>query len=142
VPDDIVVAIVADRIDEPDARKGFILDGFPRTVPQAEVLDDLLAAKDLTLNAVVELRVDERILLDRIAKRIAEMLDRGETPRADDTPEALIQRLHAYRKQTAPLLDYYAKKGALRTVDGMAEIAAVSEAIDRIIAGGKSTAGG
>jgi len=134
VPDDVVVAIVADRIDEPDAHNGFILDGFPRTVPQAEALERMLAAKGLGLDAVVELKVDEGILLKRIENRIEEMRRRGEPVRADDNAEALKKRLDAYRAQTAPLIDHYAKIGALRSVDGMAPIQAVSEAIDRVLA--------
>ena len=107
VPDDVVVAIVADRIDQPDARNGFILDGFPRTVPQAQALDRMLAEKGLKLDAVIELKVDEGILLKRIEKRIAEMKARGEPLRDDDNPEVLRRRLLAYRDQTAPLVDYY-----------------------------------
>lgn len=133
VPDDVVVAIVADRVDEPDALHGFILDGFPRTVPQAEALDRMLAAKGLALDGVIELRVDEGILLKRIENRIAEMRARGEALRPDDNAEALKTRLDAYRAQTAPLIDHYAKKGVLRTVDGMAPIADVSAAIDRVL---------
>ncbi len=133
VPDDVVVAIVADRIGEPDAAKGFILDGFPRTVPQAEALDRTLAHKGLSLDAVIELRVDEGRLLDRIERRIAETKARGEPVRADDNPEALKKRLHAYREQTAPLIDYYGKKGSLKTIDGMAAIPDVAQAIDRIL---------
>jgi adenylate kinase len=134
VPDDVVVAIVSDRIDEPDARKGFILDGFPRTVPQAEALDRLLAEKGLKLDAVVELKVDDGKMLQRIEKRIAEAKARGEAIRPDDSAEVLKKRLDAYREQTAPLIDYYAKKGALQTIDGMAMIADVGLAIDRILA--------
>lgn len=133
VPDDVVVAIVSDRIDEPDAHNGFILDGFPRTVPQAEALDRMLAEKRLGLDAVIELRVDEGILLKRIENRVAEMRKRGEPVRPDDNPEALKKRLDAYRAQTAPLIDYYGKKGALTTVDGMEAIPAVSAAIDRAL---------
>jgi adenylate kinase len=134
VPDDVVVAIVADRIAQPDAKHGFILDGFPRTVPQAEALDRMLHQKGLDLDAVVELRVDEGILLKRIEKRIAEMAARGETLRADDTPETLHKRLEAYRAQTAPLIAFYADKGTLRTVDGMASIEDVANAIDLVLA--------
>jgi adenylate kinase len=134
VPDEVVVAIVSDRIDEPDARKGFILDGFPRTVPQAEALDRLLAEKGLKLDAVIELKVDEGILLKRIEKRIADMSARGQPVRADDSPETLKTRLAAYRAQTAPLTDYYSRKGSLKTVDGMASIDEVSRALDRILA--------
>jgi adenylate kinase len=133
VPDEVVVAIVADRIEEPDAHNGFILDGFPRTVPQAEALERMLAAKGLGLDAVVQLKVDEGILLKRIENRIEEMRRRGEPVRADDNAEALKKRLDAYRVQTAPLIDHYAKKSALRSVDGMAPIPAVSEAIDRAL---------
>jgi adenylate kinase len=133
VPDDIVVAIVSDRIDEPDARKGFVLDGFPRTVPQAEALERLLAEKGLRLDGVVELKVDEGALLRRLASRIADMMARGEPVRPDDNPEALKTRLDVYRTQTAPLIAYYGKKGVLRSVDGMAPIDAVAEAIDRVL---------
>src|SRR5450432_4632750 len=105
-PDEVVVAIVADRIEEPDARDGFILDGFPRTVPQAESLDRMLAAKGLALDAVIELKVDEGRMLQRIQNRIAEMTARGEPLRPDDNPETLQKRLDAYRIQTAPLIGY------------------------------------
>jgi adenylate kinase len=133
VPDDVVVAIVADRVDEPDAAKGFILDGFPRTVAQARALDRLLGEKGLKLDAVIELKVDPATLLKRIEKRIAETRGRGEPIRADDNPDVLRTRLEAYQAQTAPLIDYYGKKGALRTVDGMAAIPEVGQAIDRIL---------
>jgi adenylate kinase len=134
VLDDVVCAIVSDRIDQPDARKGFILDGFPRTVPQAEALDRMLEDKGLKLDAVIELKVDEGILASRVEKRVAEMRGRGEATRSDDNPEALRKRLAAYRAQTEPLIAYYAGKGALRTVDGMAPIPEVAEAIDSILA--------
>jgi adenylate kinase len=133
VPDEVVVAIIADRIDQPDAKKGFILDGFPRTVPQAEALDRLLAERGLKLDAVIELKVDERILLERIEKRVAEMTARGEKVRADDNPEVLKGRLAAYRAQTAPLAAYYAAKGLHSAVDGMAPIEEVAAAIDRLL---------
>jgi adenylate kinase len=129
VPDEVVVAIVADRISEPDARNGFILDGFPRTVPQAEALDRMLAQKGLALDAVIELRVDEGILLGRIESRVASMAAQGEALRPDDNPESLKKRLDAYRALTAPLTDYYAGMGMLRTVDGMAPIDDVTAAI-------------
>jgi adenylate kinase len=141
VPDEVVVGIVADRIDEPDAKNGFILDGFPRTVPQADALERMLAAKRLRLDGVLELKVDEKALLDRVTTRIAQMQARGEKVRPDDNPESLKTRLHAYRVQTAPLLDYYAKKGLLRSVDGMAPIDRVSQQIDRAL-GAKMAAGG
>src|SRR5689334_23032994 len=122
VPDDVVVAIIADRIGKPDAKRGFVLDGFPRTVPQAQALDRLLADRGVSLDAVIELKVDESILLERIKRRVTEMMARGERVRADDTPEILKGRLVAYRAQTAPLVEYYAAKGVLRSIDGMASI--------------------
>ena len=128
-----VVGIVADRIDQPDARKGFILDGFPRTVPQAEALDRMLAAKGLKLSGVIELKVEEGALLKRLENRVAEMKARHEPIRPDDNPEVLRTRLRAFRLQTAPLIDYYAKKGALRSVDGMAPIPEVAGAIDEAL---------
>jgi adenylate kinase len=134
VPDDVVVGIVADRIVQPDAHEGFVLDGFPRTVPQAAALDRMLAEKDLGLDAVVELRVDEAQMLARIESRVAEMKARGEALRADDNPETLKKRLHTYKEQTAPLIAYYQDKGALRTVDGMAPIPEVTRAIDAALA--------
>jgi adenylate kinase len=135
VPDDVVVAIVSDRIQEPDARNGFILDGFPRTVPQAHALDRMLREKGLELDAVIELKVDEDILLERIKKRIAETTARGESLRADDDPDVLRRRLLAYRDQTAPLAAYYQLQSMLRSVDGMAPIASVASAIDRALQG-------
>lgn len=134
VPDDMVVAIVARRIGQSDARKGFILDGFPRTVPQAEALDQVLADRDLKLNAVIELKVEEDILASRVEQRAAEMRARGEPVRADDNAAALKKRLAAYRAQTEPLIDYYAGRGTLITVDGMAPIPAVAAEIDRQLA--------
>src|SRR6186997_2159675 len=129
VPDDVVVAIIAERIDQPDAARGFVLDGFPRTVPQAEALERLLAGRGLKLDAVIELKVDEGILLRRIEKRVAEMVARGERVRADDNPEVLKGRLAAYRAQTAPLAGHYAGKGMLKSVDGMASIDEVAASI-------------
>jgi adenylate kinase len=134
VPDDVVVAIVADRIEKPDARNGFILDGFPRTVPQAEALDRMLKEKGLDLDAVIELKVDEGILLHRVQRRVNETLARGGEVRADDNPESLKKRLDAYRVQTAPLIAYYGGKSSLKTVDGMANIPDVTSAIGRILA--------
>jgi adenylate kinase len=133
VPDEIVVAIVSDRIDEPDAHKGFILDGFPRTVPQAHALDRMLKVKGLGLDAVIELKVDEGMLLDRIEKRIAEMKARGEPLRPDDNPDVLRRRLLAYRDQTAPLVAYYQLQSVLRSIDGMAPVPEVAGAIDRVL---------
>jgi adenylate kinase len=134
VPDDLVVAIVADRIDEPDAHKGFILDGFPRTVPQAHALDRMLKEKGLKLDAVIELKVDEGALLKRIERRISETKARGEALRSDDHPDVLRRRLLAYRDQTAPLATYYQLQSVLRSIDGMAPIAEVSRAIDQVLA--------
>jgi adenylate kinase len=132
VPDDVVVAIVSDRVDEPDAKNGFILDGFPRTVAQAEALDHMLREKGLELDGVVELKVDEGALVRRIESRIKETLARGEPLRKDDDPEVLKTRLEAYRRQTAPLIEHYRDKGLLRAVDGMAPIDEVAAAIDWI----------
>jgi adenylate kinase len=129
-PDDLVVAIVADRIDQPDAKKGFILDGFPRTVPQAVALDRMLSAKGMKLDGVIELKVDANILHKRIANRVAEAEARGEALRSDDTPEVLRTRIDAYREQTAPLVEYYRSQGALKSVNGMAPISEVASAID------------
>jgi adenylate kinase len=134
VPDDVVVAIVSERIDKPDAARGFILDGFPRTVPQAEALERMLEKKGLRLDAVVELKVDPEILVRRIESRIEQARLRGEALRADDNPDVLKQRLSAYHAQTAPLVAHYHSKGALRTVDGMAPIPDVSSAIGRALA--------
>jgi adenylate kinase len=133
VSDEIVIGIVADRIEEPDAKKGFILDGFPRTVAQAEALQTMLKSKQLDLSAVIELKVDEQALLDRIRTRADETLKAGGTVRADDNPDAFKTRLEAYRAQTAPVSNYYAEQGALKTVDGMAPIEDVSRAIDQIL---------
>src|SRR5262245_1624350 len=133
VPDDVVVALISDRIDEPDARKGFILDGFPRTVPQAHALDRLLQGKGLKLDAVIELKVDEDALLKRIETRIADTKARGGALRDDDNPDVLRRRLLAYRDQTAPLVTYYAMQSMLRSVDGMAPIAEVSGAIEQAL---------
>jgi adenylate kinase len=131
VPDDVVVRIVAQRIEEPDARKGFILDGFPRTVLQATALDRMLAEREIGLDAAIEIRVDEEALLKRIESRVAEMRARGETLRDDDDPRVLHRRLAAYREQTAPLVAYYSLQGVLHSVNGMAPISEVTDAIDR-----------
>src|ERR1043166_780693 len=135
VPDEVVVAIVADRIDQPDARRGFILDGFPRTVPQAVALDRMLKDKRLKLDGIIELKVDPGILYQRIASRIAQAQARGEALRSDDDPEKLKRRVEIYHDQTAPLVDYYRLLGALRTVDGMAAIPEVARSIDRALLG-------
>ena len=156
VPDEVVVGIVADRIEEPDAKRGFILDGFPRTVPQAEALDGMLKEKGLKLDHVIELKVDDAALVRRISGRFT-CSSCGEgyhdefkrpkaegvcdvcggiafTRRADDKAETVGARLEAYHRQTAPLLPYYAAQGKLRAVDGMADMSEVTEGLNRILA--------
>ena len=134
VPDDMVVGIISDRLDQPDAAKGFILDGFPRTVPQAEALDELLKKKHMRLDAVIELRVNESALLQRVETRVAEMRARGEEVRIDDTQEVLTKRLASYRTLTEPLIHYYSERRKLLTVDGMMTIEHVTREINRILA--------
>ncbi|QND71826.1 adenylate kinase [Tardiphaga robiniae] len=134
VPDDIVIGIISDRIELPDAANGFILDGFPRTVPQAEALDALLKSKGLHLDAAVELRVNESALLQRVEARVAQMMERGETVRIDDTPEVLSKRLASYRTSTEPLVHYYSEKRKLVTIDGMMTIEEVTAEINRLLA--------
>jgi adenylate kinase len=134
VPDDIVIGIISDRLDQPDAENGFILDGFPRTVPQAQALDDLLKKKHIRLDAAVELRVNESALLQRVETRVAEMRARGENVRIDDTPEVLTKRLASYRSLTEPLIHYYSERRKLLTVDGMMTIEHVTREINRILA--------
>ncbi len=132
-PDDIVVSIVEDRIQQPDAHEGFVLDGFPRTVPQAVALDRMLARHGVALDAVIALKVDENALLKRIESRVAETRARGGALRDDDDPQVLHRRLLAYREQTAPLITYYQLQGVLRTVDGMAAIPQVTTAIEQAL---------
>ena len=133
VPDELVIGIISDRLDQPDAAKGFILDGFPRTEPQAEALDELLRKKRLKLDAVIELRVNESALLQRVETRVAEMRARGEEVRVDDTAEVLVKRLASYRTQTEPLIHYYSERRKLLTVDGMMTIEHVTHEIGRIL---------
>ncbi|TYL99781.1 adenylate kinase [Bradyrhizobium rifense] len=133
VPDQVVVGIISDRIDQPDARHGFILDGFPRTVPQAEALDELLKHKHMKLDAVIELRVNESALLSRVETRVAQMRERGEEVRVDDTPEVLTRRLASYRSQTEPLIHYYSERRKLSTIDGMMAIDEVTRAVHRLL---------
>ncbi len=133
VPDDIVVGIISDRLDQPDAAKGFILDGFPRTVPQAQALDEMLKKKRIKLDAVIELRVNESALLQRVETRAAETRSRGELVRTDDTPEVLAKRLASYRSLTEPLIHYYSERRKLLTVDGMMTIEHVTREINRIL---------
>ncbi|MEO1137568.1 MAG: adenylate kinase, partial [Pseudomonadota bacterium] len=133
VYDDIVAAIVEERIEADDCAKGFLLDGFPRTVVQAKMLDAILAKKELSVDAVIELQVDESALLDRLRNRIKETLARGDSLRADDNEETFAKRLGVYRDQTAPLIPFYEDQGKLRRVDGMQTVEAVSAHIDAIL---------
>ena len=155
VSDDIIIELIGKRIDQLTGRKGFILDGFPRTVPQAEALDRMLQEKGLKLDAVIEMTVDEAEIIGRIAGRFScakcgasyhDSFHRPKTDgvcdvcgssdfvrRADDRPEAVKIRLDAYRRQTAPILPYYQAKGVLRSVDGMAGIDAVARQIETIL---------
>jgi adenylate kinase len=130
VPDDVMVEIIAERIAHPDTARGFILDGFPRTVAQAEALDELLAKKGLDLDAVIEITVDEAALRDRIEGRARET---GRA-RADDNLETLAKRLAVYRAQTAPVADYYRRKATLQQVDGMQSVDEVAAAIGGVLA--------
>jgi adenylate kinase len=127
VPDEVVIAVVADRIDHEDAANGFVLDGFPRTVPQAEAFDRELAARGIQLDAVLELEVNEDALLARIKGRAAEAANQGQPVRHDDNPEVLETRLNAYRAQTAPVAEYYRSQGLLKIVNGLQPIDTVTE---------------
>lgn len=129
VSDDIVIEMISNRIERPDCAKGFILDGFPRTVPQAEALDKMLATKGKELGAVIQLVVDENALLARIEKRASQ----STIVRADDNADALKKRLAVYNEQTAPIIPYYEDKGMIKKVDGMAAMNIVSEEIDKIL---------
>lgn len=155
VPDEVVIGIIADRIEEPDCENGFILDGFPRTVAQAEALDRMLADKGLELSAVIEMKVDDAALVERITGRYAcakcgagyhETFNKpkvegvcdkcGSTEfvrRADDTRETVVSRLEAYHEQTAPLLPYYKERGKLKTIDGMAAIDEVTRQMEEAL---------
>lgn len=135
VSDEIVIGIIADRIEEPDCAKGFILDGFPRTLKQADALGSLLASKGKELDAVIEIKVDDTILVSRIENRARETLAAGGTVRADDNAEALKTRLMAYYRETAPLIGYYYAYRKLQTIDGMAPVAEVSAQIEAVLKG-------
>ena len=136
VSDEVVLGIIADRLDEPDARQGFILDGFPRTVAQAEAFDAMLAGHGLKLDHVIEFKVDENALVERIVKRARETASRGEPVRKDDNPEVFKTRLEAYRAQTAPLSAYYRGRDMLTTIDGMQPVDDVTQELFRVIGGG------
>ena len=134
VPDDVVVSVIANRIDHSDAANGFILDGFPRTVAQAEALDQELATRGIKLDAVLELEVDEDALLDRIRGRAEAAARKGEPVRRDDNPEVFKTRLEVYRGQTAPVAEYYRSRGLLNTVDGLQPVDAVTEQLTAALA--------
>jgi adenylate kinase len=129
VPDQTVIQIIAERYDQPDCRNGAVFDGFPRTVPQAEALDAMLAARGRKIDLVLELKVDDAVLLARVESRIKA----GGVLRSDDTPETLSHRLSVYYKNTAPLIGYYRAQGKLKTLDGMAPISEVTAQIDRAL---------
>jgi adenylate kinase len=133
VSDDIVNAIVAERIDQPDCASGFILDGYPRTLQQADAVEEMLRQRGLGLDAVIELVVDDKALVGRILNRAREAEAAGQPVRKDDNPEVFEERLREYYKKTAPLIGYYYAKGALRSVDGMASVDAVTQAIEQIV---------
>jgi adenylate kinase len=133
VSDEIVIGIIDERLNKPDAAKGAVFDGFPRTIPQAEALDRLMATRGKQINVVIELKVDEAVLLGRAEQRVKETLAQGGTPRPDDTPETVKNRLDVYRKNTAPLVAYYAQQGKVVTVDGMAPIGDVTAAIAKAL---------
>jgi adenylate kinase len=134
VPDDVVVSVIASRIDHSDTANGFILDGFPRTLTQAQALDQELAARGIKLDAVLELEVDEDALLDRIRGRAEEAANKGEPVRRDDNPEVFKTRLDVYRDQTAPVTEYYRSQGLLHIVDGLQPIDVVTEELAAALA--------
>jgi adenylate kinase len=132
VPDDIVVGIIAERLDQPDCAKGAVFDGFPRTIPQAEALDRMLAGRGSKIDAVIELKVDDEAMVGRMETRVKE---NPGSARADDNPETLRNRLAVYHRNTAPLLEFYRRQRKLRTVDGMAPIPQVAAAVRAILTG-------
>ena len=133
VSDAIVNAIVAERIENPDCAEGFILDGYPRTLAQADAIGEMLAAKNMPLDLVIELVVDDKALIGRIMKRAEETAAKGLPVRKDDNPAVFEERLREYYKKTAPLTGYYYAKKMLRVVDGMASIDNVTAEINRLI---------
>jgi adenylate kinase len=130
VPDEVVVSIIADRLDQPDCAHGAVFDGFPRTVRQAEALDEMLTGRGSKIDAVVELKVDDEAMVGRMENRVKE---NPGSARADDNPETLKNRLAVYHRNTAPLLAFYGRQGKLKTVDGMAPIPQVAQAIRGIL---------
>ena len=137
VSDAVVVGIISDRIDQPDCRKGFILDGFPRNEAQAQALDKMLVQKGQKLDLVIEVKVDEQILFDRIRNRAAESAAASGSVRADDNEETLRNRLGVYHAQTAPLLPYYRAQGKLHSIDGMQTVESVAKQIAALLDGVK-----
>lgn len=133
VSDDIVNAIVAERIEQPDCARGFILDGYPRTLIQADAVQAMLEERNLKLDAVIEFVVDDKVLVGRIVKRAAETAAAGLPVRKDDTPEVFDERLREYYKKTAPLIGYYYAKGMLQSVDGLADIDDVTRQIEALL---------
>ena len=131
VPDETVIGIIADRYDQPDCKNGAVFDGFPRTIPQAQALDKMLAERGRKIDLVLELKVDDAVLLSRVEARIKA----GGVLRSDDTPETLAYRLGVYYKNTAPLIDYYRGQGKLKTVDGMAPVEAVTAQVASVLDG-------
>jgi adenylate kinase len=134
VSDAIVNAIVAERIDQADCAKGFILDGYPRTLVQAGAVESMLSERGISLDTVIELVVDDRALVGRIVKRAEDAKAAGQPVRKDDNPAVFEERLREYYKKTAPLTGYYYAKGKLKTVDGMASIDAVTAEIEAVLA--------
>ncbi|MFN8947637.1 MAG: adenylate kinase [Alphaproteobacteria bacterium] len=135
VPDDVVIGIIADRITQADCTKGFVLDGFPRTLNQASALDAMLKAKSLSVTHVIVMDVDEAELIKRVENRAAEARRKGEPVRADDDPETFKKRLGVYKAETAPILPYYEKQGKVRHVDGMKPLDEVTAQIDAVLTG-------
>ncbi|AKR56027.1 Adenylate kinase [Devosia sp. H5989] len=133
VSDEIVNGIVSERLDAEDCKPGFVLDGFPRTIPQAEALEGMLTEKGMHLNAVVEIKAEPEVLIARIVNRARESAAATGVTRADDNEEVLRNRLNVYREQTAPLVEFYRGKGLLKTVDGMAPVEDVTQAIRRAV---------
>jgi adenylate kinase len=131
VPDETVIGIIADRYDQPDCRNGAVFDGFPRTIPQAQALDKMLAERGRKIDLVLELKVDDAVLLSRVEARIKA----GGVLRSDDTPETLAHRLGVYYRNTAPLIEYYRGQGKLKTVDGMAPVEAVTAQVASVLDG-------